>query len=287
MKKLIKEIIGFCLVKWFFFLKKQPDKVLSITFHRPSVKMFSQTVDWLEELGYRIIDLAELKQILVKDTLEDRVAFITIDDGWLSNLQLEAVINDREIPVAIFVPTEPVLSGNYWWEFANAALKQKLTDLPDLAAFKSLPDQRRKTEIEYLKKQLSLPRSCMNLEELKALSKNPLVTIGSHTVNHPILNKCSSQQQEEELVLSKQQLTEWLQKPVQYFAYPNGDYDQNTLNLIPKAGYALCFTDSHGTIMLPWKNCNEIPRNSLNDDGGYYENHSKLLGLWQKVFGKD
>jgi hypothetical protein len=31
----------------------------------------------------------------------------------------------------------------------------------------------------------------------------------------------------------------------------------------------------------------EIPRNSLNDEGGYYENYSKLLGIWQKVFGEN
>jgi peptidoglycan/xylan/chitin deacetylase (PgdA/CDA1 family) len=287
MKKLIKEAIGFVLVKWFFLTGKKPDDVLSITFHKPTVKLFTDVIDQLENLGYLIIDLGKLESILKVSSIDQKVAFITMDDGWKNNLELLHVIENRNVPVAIFITTEPVQSGNYWWEFARVGNQSELTGLPDVQAFKRIPDEERVLKISLIKQKIRLERSCVNMDELKQLANNRWVTIGSHSVTHPILKYCSTEQQEIELQKSKQQLTEWTGKRVAYFAYPNGDYNRETIDIIRNSGYSLSFTDSHGKISLPWNDPYEIPRNSLNDDGGYYENYSKLLGIWQKVCGEN
>lgn len=286
MKKLIKEFLGFVLVKWFFLTGKKPDQVLSITFHYPSVAMFGHVLNWLSRLNYRIISLAELETVLDQATLQGNVAFITIDDAWQTNLQLLPLLESHQAPIAIFVPTEPVESGNYWWEFAKMKGQEGISGIADVQGFKDLPEETRRQKIDELRLNTVLNRSCMNRAELVELSKNPWVTLGSHTITHPILKNCSSMQQEDELRGSKRILENWLNKPVSYFAYPNGDYDARTLDLVKQSGYRLSFTDSPGSIQLPWSNKLEIPRNSLNDEGGYYENYAKLLGIWQKVFGE-
>ena len=286
MNRIIKEILGFLFVKWFFISGKRSDDILSITFHKPSVKQFTDVIDQLEKLGYLIIDLAKLERVLQGTSLHQKVAVITIDDGWKNNLELLQVLEKRNVPVAIFVPTEPVQSGNYWWEYARVEKQSELTGIPDVQSFKKMPDEERVKKISLIKKQVKLERSCIDMSDLKLLAGHKLVTIGSHSVTHPILKHCSKEQQEFELQQSKLLLSEWTGKPVNYFAYPNGDYNQETIDIIKEAGYVLSFTDRNGTISLPWKNRFEIPRNSLNDNGGYYENYSKLLGIWQKVCGE-
>jgi peptidoglycan/xylan/chitin deacetylase (PgdA/CDA1 family) len=52
-----------------------------------------------------------------------------------------------------------------------------------------------------------------------------LVTIGSHTLTHPILPGASADELETEVRDSRRQLESGLQRPVDVFAYPNGDVD--------------------------------------------------------------
>lgn len=287
MKKILKEILGYLLVKWFFLSGKKSDQVLSVTFHYPTVKMFTDTVNQLQQLGYAIIPLAKLESVLQQTEINEKLAFITIDDAWRSNLDLLPVLSERQVPVAIFVPTAAVKEGNYWWEYARVEGQEEISGIRELADFKKLPDEQRKAIVAAIKDRFPLTRSCVTLEELQTMAGSPWVTIGSHTVTHPILDTCTPEQQKWELDYSRQQLSAWLNRPVDYFAYPNGDYDPTTLELVKKSDYRLCFTDSHGTIRLPWTNRFEIPRNSLNDTGGYYENYAKLIGIWQKVFGEN
>jgi poly-beta-1,6-N-acetyl-D-glucosamine N-deacetylase len=47
-------------------------------------------------------------------------------------------------------------------------------------------------------------------------------------------------------------------------------------------GYRLCFTTNIGRIDVKNVNPYIIPRNSLYDNGGYFENISKIIGIWQK-----
>lgn len=67
------------------------------------------------------------------------------------------------------------------------------------------------------------------------------IDIESHTVSHNELNQYSYEQQYKELHDSKQFLEALLQKPVKYFAYPSGKYNQNTFNALKEAGYCMAF----------------------------------------------
>ncbi|GAO44326.1 polysaccharide deacetylase family protein [Flavihumibacter petaseus] len=287
MKKLLREIIGFSLVKWFFLSRKKLHPVLSVTCHYPSVDMLRNIINQLQKHGYRICSLDTVADLLQRASDREKVAVITLDDAWNSNLDLLPLLEERKVPLAIFVPTEPVEAGNFWWEYARKAVEENGSELPDVKAFKNLPDNDRRSMVDMLKNRYSLDRSCVTRQQLQQLSSSPWITLGSHTVNHPILHRCSKEQQERELIDSKAILQEWTNSPVRYFAYPNGDYDQETVALVQKAGYRLAFTDRHGDICLPWNKPLEIPRNSLNEHGGYYENYAKLIGIWQKVLGEN
>ena len=120
------------------------------------------------------------------------------------------------------------------------------------------------------------------MEDLKEINAIDLITIGSHTVTHPILNRCSIETQTYELMESKRILSSWLDENVEYLAYPNGDYNENTIEIAKKCEYKLCFTINPGRIIVEDLNPYIIPRYGMYDNGGYFENFSKMLGIWQK-----
>ncbi len=82
----------------------------------------------------------------------------------------------------------------------------------------------------------------MTWDELKTLAKDPLITIGSHTVTHPDLPTLDSLRQSEEMTKSKQDLEEHLGIKVDYFAYPEGKNDALVQGEAKDAGYTLAFS---------------------------------------------
>jgi peptidoglycan/xylan/chitin deacetylase (PgdA/CDA1 family) len=64
-------------------------------------------------------------------------------------------------------------------------------------------------------------------DELKRLDP-AIVSIGSHSLTHPILPNTPAAEIETEVRDSRRQLEGRLQRPVEFFAYPNGDYDTRT-----------------------------------------------------------
>ena len=82
----------------------------------------------------------------------------------------------------------------------------------------------------------------MTWDELKTLVKDPLITIGSHTVTHPDLPTLDSARQTDEIVRSKADLEGRLGIKVDFFAYPEGKNDAVTQGYVKDAGYTLAFS---------------------------------------------
>lgn len=91
------------------------------------------------------------------------------------------------------------------------------------------------------------PHPKMSWETLKALDKEGLVTIASHTVNHPgEFEKKPLDVQQTELYDSKRALEDQLGHPVSYLAYPEGRGDDQTFALAQQIGYTMAFTVQNG-----------------------------------------
>lgn len=86
----------------------------------------------------------------------------------------------------------------------------------------------------------------MSWDTLKELVKDPLVTIGSHTVTHPDLPTLPSDKQSEEMTKSKADLESNLGIKIDYFAYPEGKNDAITQSYAKEAGYTLAFSIANG-----------------------------------------
>lgn len=86
----------------------------------------------------------------------------------------------------------------------------------------------------------ALPVSAMQAHEMMTHG----FLIGSHGIEHLSLPQLTPGEQQYELEDSKKTITQKINAPVDYFAFPFGMYDQKTIALARQAGYkAACTTD--------------------------------------------
>ncbi len=74
------------------------------------------------------------------------------------------------------------------------------------------------------------------------------IEIGSHTVTHAALTSLSDADALRELVQSRLAFERRLRHPMQWLAYPIGDYDARIERLAQRAGYVLAVTTEHGSV---------------------------------------
>lgn len=277
--KLIRESLGFLLYTWHRVWHRLP-LVSSIYFHDPSPKLFETVLKWYVKHNYRFISLAELKLLMEnKSNPKERLAFISFDDGWQSNLKLIPLCEQYNVPITIFVATEPLVAGNYWWEYVTQKYGRQT-----MLSFKKKPENEFYADLAKVKSDMKLERSSMIIDELKSIASHPLVTIQSHTVNHPILTNLSTETLEKELSESKQTLQELIGDTIDVFSYPNGNVGQREMEALKKAGYCYAFTTQALPFDVEDLNPYLLPRMAMNVHGGKYENLAKLTGVWYKLF---
>lgn len=257
--------------------------MIPILFHNPSKDLFESIVKYFLSAGYNFISLDDMMNHVLGSSLKEsqKAICITIDDGWRDNLiNVIPVIQKYRIPIAIYITTEPLESGCFWWE------KVKKFSSYDSAKLKKISNKERSTiiaEIDYrYSDQYERNRSAITIEELRQISKISLVTIGSHTVNHPCMNRTSIEEDVFEIYESKKILENYIQQDVKHFAYPNGDFKASTIDVVKSAGYKSAAIVNYGFIR---HGCNQylLNRNAINELGSYRENLCHAYSSWRIV----
>lgn len=77
----------------------------------------------------------------------------------------------------------------------------------------------------------------LSMEELRVLSKDPLCTIGAHTVSHPKLDTLSRDEQYKEILQSKLRLEQLLGYTIRHFSFPHGAHNGDTLDICKRLGF--------------------------------------------------
>jgi peptidoglycan/xylan/chitin deacetylase (PgdA/CDA1 family) len=83
--------------------------------------------------------------------------------------------------------------------------------------------------------------------QLKTLSENPLVSIGSHGVRHCDSNKLTDAEFELEIAESKRALEEGTGRGVDSFSFPHGEFSGRHLEILSRHGYRRAFSISPET----------------------------------------
>ena len=114
------------------------------------------------------------------------------------------------------------------------------------------------------------------------LSKDPLVTIGSHSYNHFDLTQLTADGVHKELFKSKKWLEMMINKKIQYFSYPHGKYNSKIIEAVEKAGYKAAFTSKFGSFENSKSNF-EINRTDIWSLDTHRQFINKCFGFWDSL----
>lgn len=101
-------------------------------------------------------------------------------------------------------------------------------------------------------------------------------TVGCHTASHPRLINLPEDAVEKEILGSKSLLEEKLKRPVWYFAYPFGRYDERVRRIASKAGFRLMLTSDPGSVG-PHVARDLVPRQAVVGSGLSIEDFGRKL----------
>lgn len=191
----------------------------------------------------------------------------TFDDGFADNLTYAfPVFKAHSVPFSVYVTTGfPDRTAIIWWNSLEKLLLERTSvkftmfgesysfPLKSLAeksaAFNVIAGILKNSHIGTIVSRsqqffgqvgvdpLAEVRStALSWEQLRTLSAEPLVTIGAHTVTHPVLCNLDRQSIEFELGESKRRLEEKLDVPVTSLAYPFGGIGEIGADALQVAG---------------------------------------------------
>lgn len=234
-----------------------------------SADVLAENLIWLQR-NFRIVKLGEMVESLESGRAPDARGEIalTFDDG-LRNQALQAypVLRSLGLPATIFVCPGLIDEGSWMWNhdararlsrlspeellrFADLVAGNQLSGRAVVEAMKFIPAERRRE----LHKQIQqatpdfvptpderTSSDLMTWEELKGLDPE-LITIGSHTVSHPILPELDEVELAFEIQASREMLEERLGRQVDLFCYPNGASDVRAHRIVARVYRAAVLT---------------------------------------------
>ncbi|MBU0679591.1 MAG: polysaccharide deacetylase family protein [Verrucomicrobia bacterium] len=175
---------------------------------------FIRHVEWLREIG----TIVSIDDVASGDGKGLRF-FLSFDDGYADNATvLLPLVAKHEIPCCVYVVTNFV-----------------------------------KGEIPVLEhdKKAGFKSAAMSIGQLRDIARNPLITVGSHTMNHVRLSDVDEPERlQEELSGSRRWLAETLGEDVRHFAVPWGQPSdlvfEDTAKCLLEAGYETFVTNFGG-----------------------------------------
>ncbi len=198
---------------------------------------------------------------------------VSFDDGERTIYENAfPVLKDMRVPATLFVSPEVIVRGrNYWFQELREIRKRtgdvtikraicerlgcaydKLARYHVLSALKCMRLADILGVVESVKESHAIEitdKHNMTPEQLRQLSRSGVVTVGAHTMNHPILSNESDEVAEREIRESVEKLSELLGAGVECFSYPNGtrlDYGPREIKVLQDCGIKLAFTEDMG-----------------------------------------
>lgn len=236
----------------------------------------------MKQAGYRFISLDDaLTKMQQKSACIDPFAVVTFDDGYLDNYERAyPLLKGEEVPFTIYLTTSFMdRSVDIWWyalekalthiesvRFSEESEPTVLSSILDRSrAFRQLrnlylvasTDQRQRilrnvvgSSYREILKDLANSMT-MSWENVRTLAKDPLVTIGAHTISHPALSLLQPEEAEREILESKELIERILGQPVNHFAYPFGsrmEASEREYRLTEQLGFKSAVTTVMGSV---------------------------------------
>ena len=232
---------------------------------------FDAICGWLRA-WFNVIPLTDAVQRLKLGSLPARALAISFDDGYADNQLVALPILQRHcLPATCFVTTGFLDGGCMWNDRVIEAVRRTTrlsVDVPEgatgagfamslasvvqrraavsalLNRIKYLDAAERQRAVDRVVRDCDvvLPGDLMlSTHQLRAWSSAPGMSVGAHTVRHPILKSLGAEAARAEIRDGSRQLADLVQQPIQVFAYPNGkpgfDFTARDVALVKEQGF--------------------------------------------------
>jgi peptidoglycan/xylan/chitin deacetylase (PgdA/CDA1 family) len=275
----------------------QPNRLLEVT-----PEFLAGVIRYLRRSGLEPVSLDEMHRRMTERDFSRRFVCITFDDGYRDTLKWAyPILKEADVPFAIYVPTSfPDRLGELWWLVLEAVIARndhiglqidggnRTFDCRTVAEKRALFDEiywwlrSRPTEAEmrdvvrnlagcyHIDLAAFCEELCMNWEELAELATDPLVTIGAHTVSHPMLAKLPKETVRSEMDMSRSIIEAALSVRPQHLSYPIGDRSSagpREFAIAAELGFKTAVTTRPG-VLFPehGQHMTALPRISLNGE---------------------
>ncbi len=275
----------------------QPNRLLEV-----SPGFFAAVIRKLQRSGLDIVSLDEMYRRLTQRDFKRRFVCLTFDDGYRDNLQWAyPILKKHEVPFALYVPTSfPDRIGEIWW----VALERVVANNDRIGLYIdgrerrldcARPDEKKniyeqlywwlrsfetEDELRAVVRDLAArygidmaalcDELCMSWEDIAELSRDPLVTIGAHTVNHYMLKKTPDRVARSEMEMSRAVIESAIGIRPEHFAYPVGDPSSagaREFAIAAELGFKTAVTTQPGVLFREHRNhLTALPRISLNGE---------------------
>jgi len=263
------------LANWIGAARREETPSASILLYhgtpRRDAAALERQLRWLKR-RFSIVPLRSIVAAAGNGGALSRKVALTFDDGLRSNVEVAyPILHKLAIPATFFVCPGLVDRASWLWthEARSRLARLDAGARRELAAELGAPEEI-EAFVEWMKKldlaarrrvearlrdatprfaPTDAERDDFDLAGWEALRRlDPaIVTIGSHTLTHPILPGTPPADVETEVRDSRRLLERGLQRPVEFFAYPNGDHDAGAEVAVRKH-YRAAVTVAHGWV---------------------------------------
>lgn len=238
--------------------RSSPKPHLALTFDDGQRDNFEYALPELERAGVRATFFVPVLALEANEPLwHDRAGFAVCHGLVAARATTASRLGEIDVPVALDGCVQKT---------ARAAV----------ARLKELETHERSAWIEALAKSIGADGrppwdGMMSWEELARLAETRH-EIGSHTMSHSLLPQCGDREVQGEVGESRRILCQKLGIAVESFCYPNGSFDERTLQAVARAGYRHAVTTRWGTNppgadLLQLKRCDMNTENTLGPSG--------------------
>ncbi len=241
-----------------------------------------EIIQFFNVRNYDFLSLDQLYERLAGRQLGKKFVVFTFDDGYLDNLTCAyPIFKKHNIPFAVYIATNfPERQAVLWWYMLDDLIlsHDHLTfDLPgerlDLNCStmeqKTLASHELRRRIKYANhlnyqpiiQSIFLPyrmdlyvktqQLALSWQQIAQLAQDPLVTIGSHSMNHYTLKSLPQEIALTEIESSKRLIETRIARSVEHFAYPYGEKKEAGLRdfaLVKSCGFKTAVTTRFGSI---------------------------------------
>ena len=270
-----------------------------------------QALTLAAQAGYRFVGLDEIPSVLEAGRTEQPVLALTFDDGYRDNLEFALpVLRRHRAPATVFITTGFAdRSACLWWIDLENVIRNAssiraqvgaetitapaATPVEKVAAFELLywklrarPEAELRAVIANLRQEYgvdsrgAVERLCLDWDGVRQLAEDPLVTIGAHTLTHPMLRQHDTDFARREMAAARDAIQREIGRPVRHMAYPVGDKTSagpREFRLARELGFRTAVTTRPG-MLFPQHGAHltALPRVSLN---GLFQERAQLEAL--------